>query len=349
MALFQRGEVWWVDVAAPNGKRIRESTKTSNKQLALKFEAKLKVDLFNQHQMGVMADRPFKEAVQYYLELKHDNRTIVEYQNQLAWWQEQFKDVSLQGIDEDKIIDAIHTKRKEDGISNATCNRYLAVLRAVLRAAHNRKWILRVPTFKLYSEPKERVRWLTDDEVTRLLAACPQKWQGMVRLSLMTGLRQSNVRAMRWDWVDLERATLTIPGEFFKNGKDFAIPLTGEAVAAIKENIGIHPEFVFTHKGEPIAQISSKMWKATLAKAGIEDFRWHDLRHTWASRMAQAGVPTQALQKLGGWQSMAMVNKYAHHDVESLRGFADLASTAQPEATTQTRHTEGEKHLRLVA
>lgn len=349
MALFQRGEVWWVDMATPNGKRIRTSTKTSNKQLALKFEAKLKVDLFQQHQMGVMADRDFKEAVQYYLELKHDNRTIVEYQNQLTWWCEQFKDVSLQKIDEDKIVQAILKKRKEDGIGNATCNRYLAVLRATLRAAHNRKWILRVPTFKLYSEPKERVRWLTEEEVARLMWACPAKWQSMIRLSLMTGLRQSNVRAMRWDWVDLEKATLSIPGEFFKNGKDFTIPLTGEAVNAIRENVGIHPEFVFTHEGKPIAQISSKTWQATLKKAGIENFRWHDLRHTWASRMAQAGVPTQALQKLGGWQSMAMVNKYAHHDVESLRGFADRAVTPHPPSTSQLRHIEAKKRLRLVA
>ncbi len=349
MALFQRGETWWVDIASPNGKRVRESTKTSNKQLALKMEAKMKVDLFNQHQMGVVADRPFKEAVKYYLEIKHDNRTIDEYQNQLEWWNEQFKDVTLQRIDEDKIVNAILKKRKEDGISNARCNRYLAVLRATLRAAHNRKWILRVPTFKLYSEPKERVRWLDDDEVSRLMDACPQKWRGMVRLSLMTGLRQSNVRAMRWEWVDLERATLTIPGEFFKNGKDFAIPLTGEAVNVIRENVGIHPEFVFSQDGNVMPSISSRTWKNTLAKAGIENFRWHDLRHTWASRMAQAGVPTQALQKLGGWQSMAMVNKYAHHNVESLRGFADLANTSQPEVTTQIRHTEREKHLRLVA
>lgn len=342
MALFQRGETWWVDLAAPNGKRVRVSSKTGNKQLASKFEAKLKVDLFNQHQMGIVADRPFKEAVDFYLELKHDNRTILEYQNQLAWWQTQFAGVTLQMIDEDKIVKAIQVKRKE-GATNATCNRYLAVLRATLRAAHVRKWILRVPTFKLYSEPKERVRWLTDDEVARLLDACPSKWRGMIRVSLATGLRQSNVRAMRWEWVDLERATLTIPGEFFKNGKDFTIPLSGDAVDAIKENLGKHPAFVFTHEGKPIAEISSKTWRSTLKAAQIEDFRWHDLRHTWASKLAQAGVPTQALQKLGGWQSMAMVNKYAHHDVESLRGFLPA------EAAPQTRHTEVENRLRLVA
>lgn len=351
MALYQRGtsSMWWMDFTGPDGKRVKRSTKTSNKQLAAKVEAKVKLDVFNLHQMGVAPDRLFKDAVDYYIEVKHNNRTIREYEKQLAWWQEQFKDVLLQQIDEDKIVGAIHRKRNE-GATNATCNRYLAVLRATLRAAHLRKWIMRVPTFKLYSEPKERVRWLTDDEMTRLLEACPSSWRGMIRVSLATGLRQSNVRAMRWDWVDLDRQVLCIPGEFFKNGKDFAIPLSVDAVAAIQENIGKHSEFVFvdTH-GKPIAEISSKVWKATLQRAGIEDFRWHDLRHTWASRMAQAGVPTQALQKLGGWQSMAMVNKYAHHDLESLRGFVEQAAATPKPSTVQTRNTGREKHLRLVA
>jgi integrase len=351
MALYQRSDsnMWWMDFTGPDGKRVKRSTKTSNKQLAAKVEAKVKLDVFNLHQMGIAPDRPFKDAVDYYIEIKHSNRTICEYERQLAWWQEQFKDVPLQRIDEDRIVNAIGDKRKE-GATNATCNRYLAVLRATLRAAHNRKWITRVPTFKLYSEPKERVRWLTDVEMSKLLEACPTKWRDMIRVSLATGLRQSNVRAMRWEWVDLNRQTLCIPGGFFKNGKDFAIPLPLDAVDAIQKNIGRHSEFVFVDDhGKPIAEISSKMWKATLQRAGIENFRWHDLRHTWASRMAQAGVPTQALQKLGGWQTAAMVNKYAHHDVESLRGFVEEAATVQSGSTVRLRNSEGKRHLRLVA
>jgi len=204
-----------------------------------------------------------------------------------------------------------------------------------------------VPAFKLFAEPKERVRWLTDDEVTRLLEACPPKWRGMIRVSLATGLRQSNVTAMRWEWVDLDRSTLCVPGEFFKNGKDFAIPLSDDAVAAIRESLGDHPTFVFADdNGKPFGKIRSKAWKDTLARAEIENLRWHDLRHTWASRMTQAGVPTQALQRLGGWETAAMVNKYAHHNVETLRQFVD--AKGQPEPTSHLRHTGVQRRLRLV-
>lgn len=349
MALYRRGDTWWIDVTGPDGKRVRESAKTDDRKLAAKYEAKVKHGLFQLHQMGVAPDRPFSEAIDHFLRLKdrEDLRTVSVYRQQLDWWLEEFSGVTLQKIDEGLIAQAITKKAGEptrtgELPTNATLNRYLAALRACLRAAHDAKWTLRVPKFVEYGEPKERVRWLTADERARLLAACPDHWRGMVRLSLATGLRQANVRAMRWKWVDLEARTATIPGSEFKNGREFCLPLNGEAVAVLNENLGRHEEFVFAYAGRPITQISHASWKAVLVKAGIEDFRWHDLRHTWATDMTRRGVPTHALQKLGGWETMSMVTKYGHHDVESLRQFVE-GGTSQP------RHSDEKPKLRLVA
>lgn len=353
MGLYQRGDSWWVDLTTPNGKRIRESAKTTDKKLALKFEAKMKREMFELHQLGILPDRPLKDAVDHFLKLKRREglRSVQDYERQLNWWIEQFDDVSLQRIDDAQIVDVILKKsetvtRLGEVPSNATLNRYLAALRACLNAAYNAKWISRVPRFVEYDEPKERVRWLSTDERNRLLEACPQHWRGMVRMALATGLRQSNVRDMRWEWVDVEARTLTVPGADFKNGREFCIPLNGEAMAVLKEHQGQSSEFVFTYRGKPITQLNHDAWKAVLMRAGIENFRWHDLRHTWATDMARRGVPTQALQKLGGWETLSMVGKYAHHDVESLRQFVDA------EPTSQIRHTPepGPKPgLRLVA
>lgn len=339
MALFKRGSVWWVDVTTPDGRRLRRSAETSNKQLAAQYEAKLKNDLFLEHKMGVKADRPFKDAVEHFLEVKDGLRSVACYEQQLEWWKQQFADVTLQRIDEDRITSAVMAKKRE-GASNGTLNRYLAALRATLNEAKRRKWIMRVPEFTEFEEPKERVRWLTDEEVDRLLAACPEHWRGMVRLSLDTGLRQSNVRAMRWEWVDFGNRTVTIPGAFFKNGRDFTIPLSDEAVSVLREREGEHDEYVFTYAGRPITQISHTAWKATLERASIENFRWHDMRHTWATRMTRSSVPTQALQRLGGWETMAMVSKYAHHNVESLRQYVG--------PTSQVRHNEEPARLKVV-
>lgn len=80
---------------------------------------------------------------------------------------------------------------------------------------------------------------------------------------------------------------------------------------------------MFSFRGKPITQVSTKAWYATLERAGIADFRWHDLRHTWASWHVQQGTPLYALQELGGWESPEMVRRYAHLAAEHLAPWAD--------------------------
>lgn len=79
---------------------------------------------------------------------------------------------------------------------------------------------------------------------------------------------------------------------------------------------------LFTFQGEPVQRTSTKAWAAALERAGIEDFRWHDLRHTFATWHRQAGTPTHELQRLGGWKASIMVERYAHLAPEALQGAA---------------------------
>ena len=75
---------------------------------------------------------------------------------------------------------------------------------------------------------------------------------------------------------------------------------------------GDHPTHVFTYEGNPISQVNTKAWRNALQRAGIQDFRWHDLRHTFATWHREAGTPTHELQRLGGWRTQSMVERYAH-------------------------------------
>ena len=86
---------------------------------------------------------------------------------------------------------------------------------------------------------------------------------------------------------------------------------------------------VFTYRGKPITQVNTKAWGAALERAGIEDFRWHDLRHTWASWNVQAGTPLHALQELGGWETAEMVRRYAHFSSEHLNQYVDRLAQLQ--------------------
>ena len=94
-------------------------------------------------------------------------------------------------------------------------------------------------------------------------------------------------------------------------------------MARVKALAGKHPTHVFSYKGKPITQVNTKAWHAALKRAGITHFRWHDLRHTWASWHVQNGTPLYALQELGGWESPEMVRRYAHYSAEHLAPFAD--------------------------
>jgi integrase len=91
-------------------------------------------------------------------------------------------------------------------------------------------------------------------------------------------------------------------------------------MGSVRRQIGSNELWVFPRSdGERIKAIPSKMWKKALLKAGIENFRWHDLRHTWATWLRQSGkVGLDVIQEMGGWKSAVMVQRYAHLDVEHL-------------------------------
>jgi len=103
-----------------------------------------------------------------------------------------------------------------------------------------------------------------------------------------------------------------MPGSETKNGKTLKVPLSSLAVACLRQMIGQHQEYVFTYQGNPVNQVSTRAWRSALKRAGINDFRWHDLRHCWATDHVSSGTTLLALMKLGGWSDPKMVARYAH-------------------------------------
>ncbi len=115
--------------------------------------------------------------------------------------------------------------------------------------------------------------------------------------------------------------------------------LNETAVAVLRRQLGKHPVRVFTYKGEPYVRAYTVAWQKALKRAGIENFRWHDLRHTWASWLAQKGVPLNDIQEMGGWETPSMVRRYAHlspahlaHRAELLDGLIDTNSAQSPDS-----------------
>lgn len=222
------------------------------------------------------------------------------------------------------FIDRISDARLAEGVSNATVNRTLEVLRAILRRCVQQwEWLDKAPSVRMLKEPTRRVQFLTREEVDKLLTELPAHLADMAAFSLATGLRRANVTGLQWAQVDLVRRLAWIHPDQAKARMAIAVPLNAEAVVIIRQQDGRHPTHVFSYLGRPIRQVSTKAWYAALERAGIEDFRWHDLRHTWASWHVQNGTPLHALQELGGWESSEMVRRYAHFSAEHLAPYAD--------------------------
>ncbi len=111
-----------------------------------------------------------------------------------------------------------------------------------------------------------------------------------------------------------------------KARKAIPVPLNSEALNVLLRRKDIHHDNVFTFRGKPVDQVNTKAWKKALARAGIENFRWHDLRHTWASWHVQNGTPLVVLQELGGWESVEMVRRYAHLNADHLSKYAEAVT-----------------------
>lgn len=127
--------------------------------------------------------------------------------------------------------------------------------------------------------------------------------------------------------VDLKQRTITVSGEKQKNGEDHVAPITDMAFDVIAAQVGKHPERLWTYRGNPFKRCTTRTWSSAIKEAGIEDFRWHDLRHTWATMLAQKGATDGILMALGSWKSVSMVRKYAHHNLESVRATADFVNS----------------------
>ena len=127
---------------------------------------------------------------------------------------------------------------------------------------------------------------------------------------------------LQWSQIDMQRRCAWIHADQAKAEKAIGVPLNNEALAVIQSQMGKHPTHVFTYEGEPVTRANNHAWRKALVRAGIYDFRWHDLRHTWASWHVQSGTPLHVLKELGAWADLTMVLRYAHLSSKHLESYA---------------------------
>lgn len=267
--------------------------------------------MWEQERLGIKPKRSWREAVVRWIAETSDKATHHEDKKKLLWLHHILGELNLDDINQD-VIDKVRSAKLNEA-SKSTTNRYLALVRAILiRARDEWEWIERAPKIRLFKENMGRERALTQDDAKRLLNELPEHLREMALFSLATGLRQGNVLRLEWSQINFELKHAWIHAAQSKNRRPITVPLNAIALEVLQRQKGKHPQRVFTYKGSPIKQANTRAWGLALDRAGIEDFRWHDLRHTWATWQRQAGTPTHELQRLGGWRTGAMVERYAH-------------------------------------
>jgi integrase len=254
----------------------------------------------------VKPQRSWQEAVVRYLASKVNLRSFRDVQRICRMLHPYLGGLILSHINGDVIWTVAQGELKR-GNAPATVNRYLATIRNVLRTARDEwQWLDSVPKIRLLAGEVQRDRWLTREEAQRLIAACAPHLAALVRFALATGCRAREITGLEWNRVGLARRTAWLDRN-------------SDAIAVLEAERGKHQQYCFTYRGEPIRwDVTNTAWQTALRKAGITDFRFHDLRHTWASWHRQAGTTCDELKDLGGWKSRSMVDRYAKFATENL-------------------------------
>ena len=344
----KRGKYYQLDYYA-HGKRVRESAKTKKEAIGRLGTTTGEI------RQGTYADRRslrktrMEDLVREYFD-KFRGRSARTERMHLDTIEEYFRGKIVSQISVFDVETFLHVRRDTPTIkgksrSAATVNREIGVLKRLINRAieWNMARVNPVSKVKFLPEPKGRLRFLTRDESKRLLECSPRHLYPVVLTALETGMRRGEIFGMRWENVDLKNSDIFIPHT--KNGHSRHVPISDRLRAVlVKLPRRIGTGYVFTGErrigkpGKPFNDMRPSFEKACM-KAGIENFRFHDLRHTAASYLVMAGVPIRTVGEILGHKSMAMTERYAHLSPEhKLKAVNLLPDWSAGEDRSQTGH-----------
>ena len=334
MGLYKRkrSPYYWITYKV-DGKRVYESTGTKNKKLAEKIYAKVIMDIEEGRFFQTESRRRTFEELRdrYMAEFAIPNkapRTIEKDRNTFKPLSTFFEGYTLAKITPQAITEyKLH--RRTQGIKVGTLAKELELLRASLNVAMREwEWMDTSPFLKVRIEqPKNSIyRWLTADEEALLVSDCADWVKEIVLFALNTGMRQDEILSLKWQDVDLARRTLTVVKS--KNGEQRTLPLNKAAISVLKKKGNVRHISGLVFPSQAGTKINPgnlrRGFNAARGKAGIDHVRFHDLRHTFATRLVQRGVDLYVVKELLGHKSIKMTMRYAHHYPESLRHGVDV-------------------------
>ena len=334
MGVYQRGESWYMEFHY-DGKRYRESIGPVNKTVAGEKLTIRKREViqgtWKPKRIQILFDKFSEEYLKHARTIKRPSSAQRD-ENSLKHLRPVFGGGKRLSDISPILVERYKAMRKNEGAKAMTINNELGCLRHMFTMAI--KWGRAeknpVSDVKFLKEPKVKDRILSPEEETRLLAyvrtghKC-KHMEAIIITALNTGMRKGEILGLRWENVDFRAGCITV--EKTKNGEIRKIPMNETLTTTLKNvrNPAQSSGYVFGESGnsEPAEKRRfldvKRAWWHALKKAGIENFRFHDLRHTFGSRLGMAGVDIKTIQELMGHRDITMTSRYSHPTPEHKR------------------------------
>lgn len=314
--LRKRGKFWYAIYSDGTGKMKEESTKCSNKRDALLF-------LEERHRQVREGKLPFakripnyafKDFANDYLEWSKGNKDYRNKKSIVPKLIDEFGKIPLQKFNT-LIIEKYQSKLKET-LKPASVNRILAVLKHIFSKARDWEMIgehthMQIRKVKLFNVDNKRIRYLNEDECKRLIEACNEHLKPIVETSINTGMRKGEILQLKWQNVDLFGGNIQV--EDSKNNESRQIPMNETMRQLFRElprRLDIDYVFFNHFTGKPYNDLK-KAFRSACKRAKINNFTFHDLRHTFASHLVMRGVYLSTVKAYLGHKTIRMTERYA--------------------------------------
>ena len=339
---------WWISYTGVDGRRVQESSLSTRKADAEAMLLRRKQEvLAGRNPLARRPARlPFAEfAVEYLAWQKDRQRAYGRTANMVDHLTGYFGMTVLSDFTV-QMVESWQTHMLAKKYAPASVNRYQAVLKHMFSKAAEYGYVppevnQAVHSVRLLRLSNQRLRYLTPGEADKLLAACADHLRPIVQTALLTGMRREEVLGLRWSQVDMDNRLIML--DVTKSGERREIPVSASLLTLLTMQAKhARGPWVFHDHGRRYGSVK-KSFATAVSDAGLSDFRFHDLRHTFASNLVMAGVDLRTVQDLLGHKSLAMTMRYAHladsHRADAVdrldramgRGKADAGEASEPD------------------
>ena len=325
--LYRRGKVWWLRYSY-GGKQVRQSAETTNKKEAEAALAKIRSEIFagtffpekrkTELTIGELRDQ-WLEHAKHKRSVKDD---ASRFGRIIEFFGKQRAVATIDSADIGELRDALLDEKTRRGVmSPATANRHLALLRSALRYADAQGFLTRRPTVKLNAEDNERDRICTPEEYERLVAEASPSLRLAIVLGYWSGMRLGEITSLRWEQLDLKAGVAKLRARDTKTKQAREVPLPAPAIEALKAApraldgglvfmTDVHRKVGPPRRTHLKSTSLSPLFSRLVRSLGIKDLRFHDLRHTAATRLRRAGVDVLTIQRITGHKTLQMLARY---------------------------------------